>query len=69
MEEVEAVEEEAAFTFTLPQPEPIGIPVLQIKEVRVPRFQLPISKPDAEQRRLLAGGILLFRKRKRLSVQ
>ena len=34
MEELDAVELEAPFSFTLPQPEKLGIPVLQIKEVR-----------------------------------
>ena len=33
MEELDAVEEEALFSFSLPQPEAIGIPMLQIKEV------------------------------------
>ena len=33
MEELDAVEVDALFRFSLPQPEPIGIPVLQIKDV------------------------------------
>ncbi len=43
MEELEEVEEEAAFTFTLPQPEPIGMPVLQIKDVSGGSGGTPLS--------------------------
>ena len=33
MEKLDEVVEETLFAFSLPQPEPIGIPVLQVKEV------------------------------------
>ena len=59
MEELDAVELEAPFSFTLPQPEKLGIPVLQIKEVRLPFFVQSSKFTHVEVHRNFRCGIFI----------